>query len=55
MTAAEHYVRFGAEKGNNPSGQFNTVQYLAEFPDVVHEGINPLVHFILNRQGIAKK
>jgi hypothetical protein len=51
LTASEHYVRFGAQDGYNPSAQFNTQQYLAENPDAVNDGINPLVHYILNRQG----
>lgn len=51
MTASEHYVHIGAQDGNNPSAQFNTKQYLAENPDAAHDGINPLVHFILKKQG----
>jgi hypothetical protein len=50
MTAAEHYVRLGAQDGYNPSAQFNTRQYLVEHPDVAHDGINPLVHYIVHRQ-----
>jgi hypothetical protein len=50
MTAAEHYVRLGAQDGCNPSAKFNTRKYLAEHPEVAHEGINPLVHCILHGQ-----
>lgn len=49
MTAAEHYVRCGAQMGYNPSPRFNTRQYLADNPDVAYEGVNPLVHFALRR------
>ena len=51
MPAAEHYVRYGAPNGLNPSDSFNTRQYLAEHPDVAHQGINPLVHFVLYKKG----
>jgi hypothetical protein len=50
MTAAEHYVHLGAQDGCNPSAKFNTRQYLAEHPAVAHDGINPLVHYILHGQ-----
>ncbi|HBI14264.1 MAG TPA: hypothetical protein DDY20_01895 [Desulfobulbaceae bacterium] len=50
LTAAEHYVRLGAQQGYNPSAHFNTRKYLAEHPDVTHTGINPLVHHLLHRQ-----
>lgn len=50
MTAAEHYVQLGAQDGCNPSAQFNTRQYLAQHPDVAHDGINPLVHYIVHGQ-----
>jgi len=50
ITAAEHYVRYGAQQGKNPSENFNTLQYLAEHPDVARDGLNPLVHFLLNKR-----
>ena len=49
MTAADHYLRYGAQEGRNPSENFNTLKYLIEHPEIVREGLNPLVHFILNR------
>jgi len=55
ITAAEHYVRYGAQQGNNPSAEFNTQQYLAQYPETAHAGINPLVHFILTGQNISRK
>lgn len=47
MAAAKHYVCYGAQEGTNPSAEFNTVKYLIENPCVVHDGVNPLVHFII--------
>jgi hypothetical protein len=49
ITAADHYVCYGAQEGRNPSGNFNTLQYLTEHPGVAYDGLNPLVHFILHR------
>ncbi|ODP97412.1 hypothetical protein BGL48_14005 [Salinivibrio sp. SS3] len=46
----EHYLRFGAQEGRNPSPQFNTEWYLKTYPDVAESGVNPLVHFIENGQ-----
>ncbi|NAW62243.1 hypothetical protein CAG58_09870 [Vibrio sp. V31_P5A7T61] len=42
----EHYLRFGAQEGRNPSAEFNTLWYLKTYPDVAESGLNPLVHFI---------
>jgi hypothetical protein len=49
MTAAEHYVRYGAMEGRNPSENFNTLKYLVEHPEITKIGLNPLVHYIMNR------
>ncbi len=49
MSAATHYVRFGAQEGRNPSNSFDTVNYLIEHPEVVHHGLNPLVHYYLHK------
>jgi hypothetical protein len=29
---------------------FSTARYLAAYPDVAQEGINPLIHFVRNGQ-----
>lgn len=50
ISAAQHYLNYGAQEGKNPSARFNTLQYLLNNPEVVHEGINPLVHFVLSTQ-----
>ncbi|EKO3576520.1 hypothetical protein P0F01_002632 [Vibrio metschnikovii] len=42
----EHYLRFGAQEGRNPSAEFDTLWYLQTYPDVAESGLNPLVHFI---------
>ncbi|EKO3753682.1 coiled-coil domain-containing protein [Vibrio metschnikovii] len=42
----EHYLRFGAQEGRNPSAEFDTLWYLQTYPDVAEGGLNPLVHFI---------
>lgn len=50
MAAAEHYVRYGAAEGKDPSSKFSTRQYLAENIDAALDGINPLAHYILSRK-----
>lgn len=43
---AEHYLKFGAIEGRNPSDRFDTYFYLCEYPDVAASGQNPLLHYI---------
>ncbi len=43
---AEHYLRFGAGEGRNPSPRFDTMYYLQSNPDVAAAGVNPLLHYI---------
>jgi hypothetical protein len=47
MDPAEHYVRYGAGEGRDPSPQFSTTSYLAINDDVAEAGMNPLVHYLL--------
>ncbi|TRY30775.1 glycosyltransferase family A protein [Aliiglaciecola sp. M165] len=42
----EHYLKFGAEEGRDPSPWFNTVWYLSKNSDVKKAGVNPLLHYI---------
>jgi len=42
----EHYLRFGAAEGRNPSPQFDTVYYLATNLDISVAETNPLVHYV---------
>lgn len=46
MTPIEHYIRYGAAKGYDPSPEFGTRYYLDANPDVADAGLNPLVHYI---------
>lgn len=43
----QHYIKYGADEGRNPSSEFDTRFYLEAYPDVKQSGINPLVHYIL--------
>ena len=49
----EHYIRFGAAEGRDPSPAFSTRSYLEKNPDVVEAGMNPLVHYA--KYGMAEK
>lgn len=42
----DHYLRFGAKEGRNPSASFNSSRYLKDNPDVKTSGINPLQHYL---------
>ena len=44
-----HYLSYGAEEGRNPSGSFDTIDYLNFYPDVRNDkmSINPFLHFII--------
>lgn len=46
LPPAEHYLRYGAAMGRDPSERFSTRYYLSSNPDVAHSGVNPLVHFL---------
>lgn len=43
---AEHYLKFGAIEGRNPSDKFDTLYYLCEYLDVAVSGQNPLLHYL---------
>jgi glycosyltransferase involved in cell wall biosynthesis len=43
--AAEHYLEHGAHEGRNPGPCFDTLEYLAKWPDAAVAKQNPLVHF----------
>ena len=49
----EHYIRFGAAEGRDPSPVFSTQGYLKNNPDVAEAGMNPLVHYA--KYGMAEK
>lgn len=46
LSALEHYLRFGASQGLDPSPTFNSAWYLAQVPGLNPVQQNPLVHFI---------
>lgn len=48
VSPAEHYYRFGAWLGRDPSERFSTSGYLRLYRDVEASGINPLVHFLVH-------
>ena len=47
LSALEHFISVGADKGYSPSEQFDTRWYLQTYPDVAQEDINPLLHYIM--------
>ncbi|WP_386083022.1 hypothetical protein ACFIOZ_07295 [Vreelandella sp. F11] len=46
MNPAEHYVKFGALEGRNPSADFVTEYYLTQHQDVAASGLHPLLHYV---------
>ena len=45
---ALHYLTIGGFEGRNPSPNFNSEAYLMANKDVLEQGFNPLMHFILH-------
>lgn len=48
MDASEHYLKYGAAMGRNPSEAFNTRFYLETYPEIAQTDQNPLLHYILH-------
>lgn len=42
-----HFLRHGGQERRNPSPAFDTGDYVAQHPEIVADGINPLVHHLL--------
>lgn len=42
----EHFMEFGWREGRDPNADFSVAMYLAAFPNLEIEGINPLVHYL---------
>ncbi len=42
----QHYLRYGASEGRNPSPKFDTTFYLTTNPDIAQAEINPLIHYL---------
>ncbi|MNC29937.1 hypothetical protein D3C75_782050 [compost metagenome] len=48
LSAIEHFIQIGADKGYSPSELFDTRWYLQTYSDVADGTINPLLHYILH-------
>lgn len=48
LSAIEHFIQIGADKGYSPSALFDTHWYLQTYADVAQGSINPLLHYILH-------
>ena len=46
LAPIDHYMKFGHQKGFNPSAFFDGAGYLAQNPDVEAKGLNPLFHYL---------
>ena len=44
--ALAHFLKVGAEAGNDPGPGFSVRGYLADHPDVAASGMNPLLHYL---------
>src|SRR5262249_40356164 len=42
----EHYLKYGAFEGRDPSALFNTKSYLSQNEDVARSRTNPLIHYV---------
>ncbi|MDF7563544.1 class I SAM-dependent methyltransferase [Escherichia coli] len=50
LSAIEHFIQIGADKGYSPSELFDTRWYLQTYADVAQGTINPLLHYIMHGQ-----
>ena len=56
LSAAEHYLRFGAAELRQPSVYFDPQYYVVEqSPEIQQTGINPLLHFLKNGRDLGRK
>lgn len=46
LDPVEHYLRYGAALGRDPSRHFDTRRYLSQTPEAAAPGVNPLLHFL---------
>ncbi|MDQ7733402.1 hypothetical protein QT231_11890 [Halomonas sp. SpR1] len=53
INPAEHFIKFGAIEGRNPSPRFNTEFYVLNYPDITSSGLHPLLHYL--RDGIKEQ
>ncbi len=45
---AEHYLKYGAALGRDPSEEFDTSFYLETHVEAARSGLNPLLHYVLH-------
>ena len=48
--AAKHYVKYGWKEGRNPSLEFNTIEYIKKYPEILQSKLNPIIHYIQNNK-----
>ncbi len=48
--AAKHYVKFGWKEGRNPSPDFDTKEYLSEYPELLEKNWCPLFHWNIEQK-----
>ena len=53
--AAKHYVKFGWKEGRNPSPDFDTNEYLSEYPELLEKNWCPLFHYMLEHRELLAK
>ena len=51
----DHYLRYGATGGLNPSPEFSSWGYLAANPDVEQRGANPFVHYLTHGRAEGRR
>jgi len=49
VDALDHFYKVGAYEFRNPSRDFDTKRYVSENTSVLDSGINPLLHYIMNK------
>lgn len=55
LDPVEHYLRYGAEEGRDPSQSFNTRAYLARNPQLKKSGLNPLIHHLRSPDAVEER
>lgn len=55
ISPEEHFDEIGWKEGRDPSAQFSTFRYLAEHPEAVSLGQNPLLHYEWWRKENARR
>ena len=53
--AAKHYVKYGWKEGRNPSPDFDTEEYLHEYPELEEKNWCPLFHYMLEHKELMPK